>query len=167
MPLYINNREKRAVQGIVEKVNVVMRSAEAKMRTLSGGNQQKGILARWLLRDLEVLMFIEPTRGIDVGAKAEIYRYLDSLAAEGRGIIVVSPDLTGSWVDALVLHGAIVREFSRRDGEVLLANIQAITSSDKVQGAAITQQKQQALQKVPIAEVFSPGWMTGAPCWSP
>ena len=137
LPLLTNLREKRAVQGIVEKVNVVMRSAEAKMRTLSGGNQQKGILARWLLRDLEVLMFIEPTRGIDVGAKAEIYRYLDSLADEGRGIIVVSPDLTeilGVADRILVMHeGSIVREFHRQEAseEVLLANIQGATVNSR------------------------------------
>ena len=137
LPLLANLREKRAVQGIIEKVNVIMRSAEAKMRTLSGGNQQKGILARWLLRDLEVLMFIEPTRGIDVGAKAEIYRYLDSLANEGRGIIVVSPDLTeilGVADRILVMHeGVIVREFDRTEAteEVLLANIQGATANHK------------------------------------
>ena len=110
------------------------------MRTLSGGNQQKGILARWLLRDLEVLMFIEPTRGIDVGAKAEIYRYLDSLADEGRGIIVVSPDLTeilGVADRILVMHeGSIVRELNHHEAseEVLLANIQGATANSRQGG---------------------------------
>ena len=130
LPLIANRREKRSAQEFIEKVDVVLRSPEAKIRTLSGGNQQKGILARWLLRDLEVLMFIEPTRGIDVGAKAEIYRYLDSLAKEGRGIIVVSPDLTeilGVADRILVMHeGRIVREFGHVEAteELLLANIQ-------------------------------------------
>jgi ribose transport system ATP-binding protein len=140
LPLLANLKERRAAQTIIEKVNVVLRSAEAKVRTLSGGNQQKAILARWLLRDLEVLMFIEPTRGIDVGAKAEIYRYLDSLAKEGRGIIVVSPDLTeilGVADRILVVHeGRIIREFSRTEAteELLLAHIQGATENLK-QGA--------------------------------
>ncbi len=63
------------------------------VRLLSGGNQQKIVIAKWLLRDCEVLIFDEPTRGIDVGAKSEIYRLLNSLAAEGRAIIVISSEL--------------------------------------------------------------------------
>ena len=66
------------------------------------------ILARWLLRDLEVLIFIEPTRGIDVGAKAEIYSDLVRLAGEGKGIIVVStelPEILGLSDRILVMRG--------------------------------------------------------------
>ncbi len=62
-------------------------------RLLSGGNQQKVVIAKWLLRDCEILIFDEPTRGIDVGAKAEIYKLLNGLAAEGRAIIVISSEL--------------------------------------------------------------------------
>lgn len=92
--LFLDNpREQTAVQSWIERLNIVVRSARSKMRTLSGGNQQKTILARWLLRDLEILIFIEPTRGIDVGAKAEIYQYLDKLSQEGKCIVVVSPEL--------------------------------------------------------------------------
>jgi ABC-type sugar transport system ATPase subunit len=111
------------------------------MRTLSGGNQQKGILARWLLRDLDILLFIEPTRGIDVGAKAEIYRYLDNLAKEGRGILVVSPDLNeilGVADRILVMHeGQIAREYRHIEAteELLLANIQGATTNNQTEGA--------------------------------
>ena len=63
------------------------------VRLLSGGNQQKVVIGKWLLRECDVLIFDEPTRGVDVGAKAEIYRLLEGLAAEGRGIIVISSDL--------------------------------------------------------------------------
>ena len=135
IPLLANSKERRAAQNFIDKVNVVLQTAEAKVRTLSGGNQQKAILARWLMRNLEVLMFIEPTRGIDVGAKAEIYRYLDSLAKEGRGIIVVSPDLTeilGVADRIIVVHeGNVIREFSRAEAteELLLANIQGATEN--------------------------------------
>ncbi|SMO81338.1 sugar ABC transporter ATP-binding protein [Paracoccus laeviglucosivorans] len=63
------------------------------VRLLSGGNQQKVVIAKWLLRDCDILIFDEPTRGIDVGAKAEIYRLLGELAAEGKAIIVISSEL--------------------------------------------------------------------------
>jgi ribose transport system ATP-binding protein len=137
VPVLANARERRAAQTFIEKVNVVLRSAEARMRTLSGGNQQKAILARWLLRNLEILVFIEPTRGIDVGAKAEVYRYLDSLAEEGRGIIVISPELTeilGIADRILAMHeGNLVREFSAGEAteELLLATIQGATINNK------------------------------------
>ncbi|MDO5647240.1 sugar ABC transporter ATP-binding protein [Paracoccus sp. (in: a-proteobacteria)] len=63
------------------------------VRLLSGGNQQKVVIAKWLLRDCDILIFDEPTRGIDVGAKAEIYRLLNDLAADGKAIIVISSEL--------------------------------------------------------------------------
>ncbi len=63
------------------------------VRLLSGGNQQKVVIAKWLLRDCEVLIFDEPTRGIDIGAKSEIYTLLEALAAQGRAIIVISSEL--------------------------------------------------------------------------
>ena len=63
------------------------------VRLLSGGNQQKVVIAKWLLRDCDILIFDEPTRGIDVGAKAEIYRLLNELAASGKAIIVISSEL--------------------------------------------------------------------------
>ncbi|RYE06912.1 MAG: sugar ABC transporter ATP-binding protein [Hyphomicrobiales bacterium] len=62
-------------------------------RLLSGGNQQKVVIAKWLLRDCPILIFDEPTRGIDVGAKSEIYRLLNALAAQGRAIIMISSEL--------------------------------------------------------------------------
>ena len=93
-PLFIDNsREELATSEFIKKLNIVVRSARSKVRTLSGGNQQKTILARWLMKNLEILIFIEPTRGIDVGSKAEIYHYLDRLAKEGKSIVVVSPEL--------------------------------------------------------------------------
>ncbi len=92
--LFINSRsEQRAADEFVRKLNIVVPSTRSKVGTLSGGNQQKAILGRWLLRDLEILIFIEPTRGIDIGAKAEIYHYLDRLSREGKSILVISPDL--------------------------------------------------------------------------
>jgi ABC-type sugar transport system ATPase subunit len=92
--LFINGRnEQRAAEEFIQKLNIVVPSIRAKVGTLSGGNQQKAILGRWLLRNLDILIFIEPTRGIDIGAKAEIYHYLDHLSSEGKSILVISPDL--------------------------------------------------------------------------
>ena len=68
-------------------------SDKQEVRLLSGGNQQKVVIAKWLLRDCDILIFDEPTRGIDVGAKAEIYRLLLDLAAQGKAIIVISSEL--------------------------------------------------------------------------
>lgn len=135
VPLLSSKSESQAAQTFVERVNVILTSVAAKMRTLSGGNQQKTILARWLLRDLEILVFIEPTRGIDVGAKAEIYRDLDKLAQEGQGIIIVSPELNeilGMSDRILAMHkGQLVRVFTRAEAteELLSAAIQGTGSA--------------------------------------
>ena len=81
---------------------------ETKIRSLSGGNQQKVILGRWLLTDPTVLLLDEPTRGIDVGAKYEIYQLILNLANEGRTVIMVSsemPELLGVCDRILVMSG--------------------------------------------------------------
>ena len=80
-------------QDYVSKLKVKTPSVEQETRLLSGGNQQKIVIAKWLLRDCDVLIFDEPTRGIDVGAKAEIYKLLQGLAAQGKAIIVISSEL--------------------------------------------------------------------------
>jgi ribose transport system ATP-binding protein len=91
-PLISHRKETQSALEFIKKVNIGLRSPNSKIRTLSGGNQQKSIVGRWLLKNLDVLLFIEPTRGIDVGTKAEIYRLLSTLAAQGKSIIVVSTD---------------------------------------------------------------------------
>jgi ribose transport system ATP-binding protein len=68
-------------------------SLEQRVRYLSGGNQQKVVMAKWLVRNCDILIFDEPTRGIDVGAKSEIYRLLNDLAQSGKGIIMISSEL--------------------------------------------------------------------------
>ncbi len=77
----------------IQKLAIRCHSEEQPAVELSGGNQQKVVVARWLLRDCDTLIFDEPTRGIDVGAKFEIYRLLNELAGRGKAVIVVSSDL--------------------------------------------------------------------------
>jgi len=80
-------------QRLVRELHIKTPSVHQVVRTFSGGNQQKVVIAKWLFRGPKVLIFDEPTRGIDVGAKAEIYDLLWKFAAEGKGVLVVSSDL--------------------------------------------------------------------------
>jgi len=66
---------------------------QQRVKNLSGGNQQKVIIGKWLTANTDILIFDEPTRGIDVGAKSEIYKLLNDLAAEGKAIIMISSEL--------------------------------------------------------------------------
>ncbi len=77
----------------IHDLTIRCRDAEQRVGELSGGNQQKVVIARWLLRDCDILLFDEPTRGIDVGARFEIYRLLEDLTARGKALVVVSSDL--------------------------------------------------------------------------
>ncbi len=79
---------------VIEGLNVKTPSQNTPIGTLSGGNQQKVIIGRWLLTDPEVLLMDEPTRGIDVGAKYEIYQLIIDLANRGKGVIFVSSEMS-------------------------------------------------------------------------
>jgi L-arabinose transport system ATP-binding protein len=85
--------ERRNAQEQVEKLAIKTPSLAQLIRNLSGGNQQKVILARWLCQTMRVMLLDEPTRGIDVGAKSEIYSIIYDLAERGYGVVVVSSDL--------------------------------------------------------------------------
>jgi ribose transport system ATP-binding protein len=84
---------KKTAAEYVDLLKIKTPSVEQETRLLSGGNQQKVVIAKWLLRDCDILFFDEPTRGIDVGAKAEIYKLLQALAAQGKSIVVISSEL--------------------------------------------------------------------------
>ena len=77
----------------VKKINIKTPTVSQLIRNLSGGNQQKVIIAKWIVRNCDVLIFDEPTRGIDVGAKNEIYKLMTLLAEEGKSIIMISSEL--------------------------------------------------------------------------
>lgn len=107
--LWLDN--KKMVQDtdwVIQSMRVKTPTQETKIRSLSGGNQQKVILGRWLLTEPEVLLLDEPTRGIDVGAKYEIYQLIIDLANRGKGVIMVSgemPELLGVCDRILVMSG--------------------------------------------------------------
>jgi ABC-type sugar transport system ATPase subunit len=109
-------REKDEVSDIARQLDVRTSSLKALVGTLSGGNQQKVLFAKWLLRTPRLLIADEPTRGVDVGAKQEIYKLIASLAAEGLGVLLISSELEeviGLSHRVLVMReGRLVAEFA-------------------------------------------------------
>ncbi len=92
--LFVNERKCDGISNeYIQKIRTKTHSTRAKVGSLSGGNQQKVVISKWLLRDCDILIFDEPTRGIDVGAKSEIYKLMAQLAAEGKSIIMISSDM--------------------------------------------------------------------------
>lgn len=93
--IFINKKkEKNVAIEYVEKLRTKTPSVDRPVVTLSGGNQQKVVIAKWLIKNCDILIFDEPTRGIDVGAKSEIYSLMNELAAQGKSIIMISSELT-------------------------------------------------------------------------
>ena len=93
--LFINKKaEKKVAQEYVESLATKTPSVDQLVVNLSGGNQQKVVIAKWLINDCDILIFDEPTRGIDVGAKNEIYKLMNKLASEGKSIIMISSEMT-------------------------------------------------------------------------
>jgi ribose transport system ATP-binding protein len=86
-------RARETAQEYVDRLQTKTPSIDQKTRNLSGGNQQKVVIGKWLVRDCDILIFDEPTRGIDVGAKSEIYKLLNELADQGKAIIMISSEL--------------------------------------------------------------------------
>ena len=113
-PLLSDRRMKAETDRMIDAMRIKTPSKRTKIRTLSGGNQQKVIMGRWLLTDPKVFLMDEPTRGIDVGAKFEIYSLIVDLAAKGRSVIMVSsemPELLGICDRILVMsEGSLAGE---------------------------------------------------------
>jgi L-arabinose transport system ATP-binding protein len=111
--------ERRVVGDLISRLEIKTPSAEQEVSKLSGGNQQKAVLARWLARGPRLLLLDEPTRGIDVGAKAEIYRLIDELAGEGMAVLFISselPEVIGMSDRVLVMEGGrLTGELSREE----------------------------------------------------
>jgi ABC-type sugar transport system ATPase subunit len=102
-----SRRERTTFQRYVDDIQIKVSGPDQLAKNLSGGNQQKVVLAKWLERNAEVLIFDEPTRGIDVGAKFEIYNLINKLAAAGKAILLISselPEVLGMCDRILVMH---------------------------------------------------------------
>jgi len=87
------NREVKAVQDLVSELDIKTPSLKQEVQFLSGGNQQKVVLAKWLYKDIDVMIFDEPTKGIDVNSKSEIYKLMSELVKNGKSIIMISSDM--------------------------------------------------------------------------
>lgn len=120
--------EKAAVDEYVRNLGIRTVNQQVLIKNLSGGNQQKVVLAKWLFTDSDILIFDEPTRGIDVGAKYEIYQLMNRLTEQGKSVIMVSselPEIIGMSDRVLVLHnGRITGEYTRDqfDQELIMKN---------------------------------------------
>lgn len=112
-------KEKEIVDKWIKEINIKTPTRDTPCNSLSGGNQQKVILAKWLLGDPDILIMDEPTRGIDVGAKAEIYKLMDANAKKGKAVIMISselPELLGMSDRVIVMHeGVVTGEFENEN----------------------------------------------------
>lgn len=86
-------KEEKIIQSYIDKMNIKTPSAKQRVENLSGGNQQKVVLAKWMLSNCKVLIFDEPTRGIDVGAKVEVYNIINALAKAGKAVMMISSEI--------------------------------------------------------------------------
>ena len=116
MGLLSGRHERRSFERYVHQLNIKTSNLDQRANELSGGNQQKVVLAKWLKRDCDVIIFDEPTRGIDVASKYEIYRLMNDLAAAGKVILMISselPEVLGMSDRILVMHqGRVAGEIS-------------------------------------------------------
>jgi ABC-type sugar transport system ATPase subunit len=113
----LRSLEKIKVREYIDKLKIKTPSHREKVKNLSGGNQQKLILAKWMMTNPKVLILDEPTRGVDVGAKVEIYNIINNLKNQGVAVIIISselPEILGISDRILVMHnGRITGEFTR------------------------------------------------------
>lgn len=111
-------KEKEVAEDYVKQLNTVTPHVNQRVMFLSGGNQQKVVLAKWLYSDSRIIIFDEPTRGIDVGAKREIYEIINKLAAQGKVVIVVSSEMEevmGITDRILVMHEGVIAGELRKE----------------------------------------------------
>jgi len=113
------DKEHQNVDKLIEKLSIKTLSSEVEVKSLSGGNQQKVVLAKWLSINSKVIFIDEPTRGVDVGAKVEIYKLINEVAEKGVGVVVISsdmPEIMGVSDRILVMHeGSFYGELSKEE----------------------------------------------------
>ena len=127
-------KEMRVTSEYRDKLNIKCSSIQQLALNLSGGNQQKVVLSKWLFASPEILILDEPTRGIDVGAKYEIYTIINRLASEGKGIILISSELPE-------ILGVCDRIYVMRDGKIVGEMPASEASQEKVMKYIMTQQE--------------------------
>jgi rhamnose transport system ATP-binding protein len=132
-------RERSIARNYADRLQVRSAGLDLPARSLSGGNQQKVVLAKWLATEPKLLILDEPTRGIDIGTKAEVHRIISNLAAQGLAILLISselPEVIAMADRVLVMHeGRITGEFGREDaGQEAI--MRAATGQERVSGAA-------------------------------
>jgi rhamnose transport system ATP-binding protein len=127
-------RERAAAQDYVDQLRIVLRQVEQPVAELSGGNQQKVVLSKWLMTKPRLIILDEPTRGIDVGAKAEVHRLMGALTSQGIAILMISselPEVLAMSDRVLVMReGRLVAELDRHE-----------LSAERVMAAATGQSK--------------------------
>jgi inositol transport system ATP-binding protein len=138
---YLHSSEENSLVGrIFDRMRVKTPSLDTPIGSLSGGNQQKVLLAKWMLRDPDILILDEPTRGIDVGAKYEIYRLMTELVKDGKAIVVVSselPELLGMCDRIYVMsQGTVTGELERDEFSQETIMKYAIGAMDSARGYA-------------------------------
>lgn len=127
-----NTSMKNTCQEFIKKIQVKTPGLDQKVENLSGGNQQKVLVARWLMTEPEILFLDEPTRGIDVGTKSEIHRLISKLAGEGKTIIMVSselPEIMGMSDRILVMHQGKVTGIIENTKEVTQEELMAYSTN--------------------------------------
>jgi ribose transport system ATP-binding protein len=135
-----SGRERELVQSYVSRFKIRMTSIDQIVESLSGGNQQKVIISKLLLTESKVFIFDEPTRGIDVGAKYEIYKIMNDLTLEGKGIIFISselPEVLGVSDRIFCMReGKLVQEFTHEEAEPEKV-MKVLAAGDNLAGEAI------------------------------
>ena len=133
------SEERQATEKYKKELQIRFRSSNQRVKELSGGNQQKVVLAKWLMTEPKILILDEPTRGIDVGAKVEVYRMINDFASQGKAIIMISSELPEilSLSDNIIVmkEGHITGRFNRQsatDEKIMEAATTSITGEAKV-----------------------------------
>jgi ribose transport system ATP-binding protein len=152
--------ERRSAASVVRSLRIITPSLNRQVRLLSGGNQQKVVIGKWLTAGVQVLIFDEPTRGIDVGAKVEVYRLINQLVEQGKTVLMISsylPELLAMADRILVMRGgALVSELSREEATqekiMYAATGQVATAETVPSGARAGADAADAAQETPMEE---------------
>ncbi|MAL86918.1 MAG: D-xylose ABC transporter ATP-binding protein [Opitutae bacterium] len=126
--------ESSAFENYVKKLKIKISGHNQVASQLSGGNQQKVVMAKWLERNADILIFDEPTRGIDVGAKFEIYQWMNQLAKSGKGIVMISselPEVLGMSDRILVMKDGEIKAEFKNDSELTQETIMSVAMEAK------------------------------------